>query len=84
MNTELENKTRDRRYRVVSVEKSDPPEGMPAGTWHCYIIGHGSEKIKGLKAGSLNAVTQHAEAIADGFNERTTRSKSVYAPRKTK
>jgi len=84
MSTEPQDSTRKNRYRVVSVEKTDPPEGMPGSNWHRYVIGQGRSKIEGLKPGSLKTVTQHAETVAEDLNARAAGSNSAYAPRKRK
>ena len=85
MSTEREDYLNAHKYRVMSVEKTDPPEGMPAGDWHRYIIGQGGAKIEGFKPGSLETVTQHAETVADNLNERAASGgKSVYAVHKRK
>lgn len=71
------------KYRVVIVEKSPPPEGMPGDNWHRYVIGQGSSSIEGRKPGSLKAVTLHAETVAEDLNSRTGKGGgSAYAPRK--
>ena len=72
------------KYKVVSVEKTEPPEGLPAGNWHRYIIGQGGSKIEGLKPGSLKAVTLHAELVASDLNARAAGGNSTYAARKQK
>jgi hypothetical protein len=84
MSTEkLDNSTAP-MYRVMSVEKADPPEGMPDGNWHRYVIGQGESKIEGFKSGSLQAVTQHAEAFAQDLSTRAAKGYSTYAARKRK
>lgn len=70
------------KYQVVTVEKTAPPEGVDGDNWYRYIIGQGSSRIEGLKSGTLKAVTQHAEFVAEEFNLRMGRSRSTYAPRK--
>ena len=85
MTTEQEIKPGKLEYRVVSVEKTDPPAGMPDdGDWYCYVIGHGRSKIEGVRQGSLKAVTQHAEDFAENLSTRTTKGYSTYAVRKQK
>ena len=71
-------------YRVESIEKTEPPSGMPGDNWHRYVIGRGSSKIEGLKPGSMSDVRQHAEAVADDLNERSKRKGSTYASRQKK
>jgi hypothetical protein len=84
MSTESESDIIESKFRVESVEKADPPEGMPDGDWHRYVVGHGESKIEGYKSGSLNSVTHHAEAFAEDLNARAARGYSVYAGRKRK
>jgi hypothetical protein len=70
------------KYGVVSVEKTDPPSGMPGDNWHRYVIGQGTSKIEGTRSGSLKDVTRHAETFAEELNARAGSSYSAYAPRK--
>lgn len=70
------------KYSVITVEKAATPEGMPGNNWHRYVIGQGTSKIEGIKPGTLKAVTEHAEAVAEDLNSRTGKGGSTYAPRK--
>ncbi len=70
------------KYRVETVEKTTPPEGMPGDNWHRYVVGQGSSKVEGKKPGTLKDVTQHAEDFAEILNSRTGKGGSTYAPRK--
>ncbi|MEK6748716.1 MAG: hypothetical protein AABY83_05865 [Pseudomonadota bacterium] len=72
------------KYRVISVEKSDPPSGMTGDNWYRYIIGAGNSKVIGCKPGTLNTVTEHAQIAAADLNARSTRVGSIYAPRSKK
>ena len=74
----------DRSYRIVSIEKMDPPEGVADGDWYHYQISHGPSKIVGKRAGTLESVTEHAEDYIDKLNQRATSGYSAYAARKTK
>lgn len=70
------------KYRVISVEKTSTPEGM-TGNWHHYVIGEGNSKIDGKRPGTLQAVTQHAETVAENLNSRVGRgSYPTYVARK--
>lgn len=84
MSADLENTENDDKYQVVTVEKTDPPAGMEAGNWYRYVIGQGRSKIDGVKLGTLQAVTEHAQAMVEDLNSRAARSGSFYAPRKRK
>lgn len=68
-------------YTVISVEKTDSPEGLEGDNWHRYILGCGDSTIEGLKPGSLHDVTEHAENVAKDLNERKDSRGSTYAPR---
>lgn len=73
------------RYQVVSVEKTDPPEGMDGNNWHSYVIERGSSVVTGKKPGSLKTVTAHAHQVADDLNARTgSKAGSLYAARRRK
>jgi hypothetical protein len=74
----------DRRYRVVSVQKIDAPEGMAGTNWHRYVIARGTSLIKGLRTGTLRSVTAHAENYVEVLNDRSVRGYSSYASRQQK
>ena len=84
MSEEIKEPASKNKFQVVSVEKTDPPEGIPSGSWYRYVIGKGGSKIEGLKLGTLKAVTEHAEAVAEDLNTRATKGTSTYAPRQKK
>ena len=69
-------------YSVISVEKTEAPEGMTGDNWHVYVVAQGEATIEGKKAGTLKQVTEHANAFADDLNSRTGKGGSTYAPRK--
>lgn len=70
------------KYVLISVEKTEAPEGLPGTNWHEYIIERGSSQIVGKKPGSLKLVTEHAKAMITDLNERSgIPSSSTYASR---
>lgn len=75
---------RSHKYRVISVEKTSPPEGMPDGSWYRYVIGQGTSRIEGTRLGTLKAVTRHAEEFAENLDTRTSTGYSAYVSRKQK
>ena len=77
-----QDQTNKLKFHVVTVEKTTPPEGMPGDNWHRYVIGQGGSRIEGIKPGTLKAVTQHAETVAEDLNARAGKGGSTYAPRK--
>lgn len=84
MNDDPEDTMNDHKYRLISVEKTDPPEGMPDGNWYRYVIGQGRSKIEGMRLGTLKGVTRHAEEYAENLDTRTTIGYSAYVARKQK
>lgn len=82
MSTEAEDRTTEPKYKVLSVEKTEPPEGLPEGLWHRYVIGQNDSKIEGFKPGTLQTVTQHAEEFAENLNARSSKGYSTYSSRK--
>lgn len=84
MITEKEETMSENKYQVMTVEKTSPPKGMSGDNWFRYVIGQGHSRIEGKKPGTLKAVTQHAETVADDLNSRAGGGNSAYAPRKKK
>ena len=41
------------KYVLVSIDKTEAPEGLPGTNWHQYIIERGNSQIVGKKPGSL-------------------------------
>ena len=84
MTTEVKDSNAGVQYRVMSVEKTATPKGLPEDNWYRYVIGQGRSKIKGLRPGTLKTVTDHANAVADDLNARGTSSFSYSVTRKRK
>ena len=61
------------QYQVTTVEKTTAPEGMLGDNWYHYVIRRGKQVIDGKKPGSLKAVTEHAESVAELINSRHLR-----------
>ena len=69
----------DEDYEIVSVEPTDPPEGMVGSDWHCYIIEQGRNRIRGYQQGGVKSVTRAVEEIVARLNDRRYgRSKRVH------
>ena len=70
------------KYVLISIEKTEAPEGLPGTNWHEYIIERGNSQIVGKKPGTLKQVTEHAKAMITDLNERSgIPSSSTYASR---
>jgi hypothetical protein len=57
-------------YDIVSIVKSDPPEGTEGTNWHCYVIEQGTNTIRGYRKGNLKTVRFDVEEIVAQLNER--------------
>ena len=72
-------------YNVVSVEKTEAPDGMEGANWYRYVIGRGTSTMVGSRRGTLKQVTEHAKTLASDLNARSGRNgKSLWAPRQNK
>lgn len=74
----------DPKYYLASMDKIDPPEGMPDGEWYHYVISHGSSKIEGKRPGTKKSVQAHVDEYIENLNLRNTLGYSAYASRKPK
>jgi hypothetical protein len=71
-------------FKVVSVEKTDAPQGGSDDTWYSYVLDNGRSKITGKYCGSLKSVTAYANQYAAGINARAGSGHSAWAPRAKK
>ena len=84
MNIESDNKSSNLKYQLVSIEKTNPPEGMKDGDCYRYVICRGRSEIVCIRSGTLQAVTEYAEDFAKSLNNRASTGYSTYAARKQK
>lgn len=84
MPPEAEEKSIEQKYRVMVVEKTSAPEGMPGDDWCRYVIGEGNSMIESKRTGSIKDVTLHAESVAEQINSRSGKRGSVYVTSKRK
>lgn len=82
MNSDLQSNIVGKQYQIISVEKTEPPEGMPEGNWHRYVIERGGSTIQGYQLGTLKSVKAYVEGFVKELNERTVGGFSGYGPRK--
>jgi hypothetical protein len=57
-------------YKLLSVEKTDPPPGVEDGSWYRYVVGRGDSSLEGKRRGTLKQVSEHAETLAADLNSR--------------
>ena len=58
----------ERAFRVTSIQKCSPPQGMRSGQWHQYTVENQLTTIRGVARGSKAEVTRHAAAYAEQLN----------------
>lgn len=57
-------------YEIVSIKRSDTPDGMEGTDWYAYVIAQGPHIINGYRKGKLKAVTLAVEEVVFQLNER--------------
>jgi hypothetical protein len=57
-------------FTLISVEKSEPPEGGQGTDWVHYRIAQGPNEISGYRRGSLASARKAAKEIVANLNER--------------
>jgi len=82
MTDQIEAVLSERSFSITSIEKVDPPTGMPDGEWYHYVISQGPSKIDGKRPGTLKSVTAHVEEFVENLNLRATLGYSAYAAKK--
>ena len=60
-------------YHVITVEKTSARDGMSDDNWYRPAIQRGRQIIDCKKNGTLKAVTEHAESVAELINSRHLR-----------
>lgn len=68
-------------FKLVSVEKTDVPQGGADQSWYSYVLDNGRSQIRGKQCGSLKAVTAYANQYATELNARAVGGHSTWAPR---
>ncbi len=57
-------------FKLISIEKTEPPTGADGSNWHRYVITQGERDIIGYRQGSQRAVALAIEEIVVQLNER--------------
>jgi hypothetical protein len=66
----MQDETVKQEYNVTTVEKTSAPEGMTGDNWYRYVIKRGKQVIDCKKTGTRQAVTEHAEYVAEMISSR--------------
>lgn len=69
----MQHEMKEYKYEVIEIEKTATPDGMTGDNWYRYVIRKGNSVMECKKAGSLKAVTEHAEHAAELINSRHVR-----------
>lgn len=85
MSSNLANKELADYFIVVSVEKSEAPEGAGGDNWYRYVIERGSSQIVGNMRGSLQKVKKDVNEFVENLNERVAspKGRSLWSPTRT-
>ena len=65
-------------YAIISIEKTEPPEGEQGSNWYQYTLGQGASSLIGKRRGTLKQVTEHAKTLAGDLNARRGLKVSSY------
>lgn len=57
-------------YKLITVEKTEPPEGVEDGSWYRYVVSRGDSSLEGKRRGTLKQVSEHAQTLAADLNSR--------------
>ena len=70
------------QFKVVSIEKTEAPDGGDGDNWYKYIVARDNSEIVGNMRGSLQQVTKYANEFVDNLNTRATmpKGRSTWAP----
>jgi hypothetical protein len=69
----MHDEIKEYKYEVIEIEKTTAPEGLLGDDWYRYVIRKGKSVMDCKKAGSLKAITEHAEHVAELINSRHVR-----------
>jgi len=71
-------------FKLMSVEKTDVPQGGADQTWYRYVLDNGRSQIRGSHCGSLKSVTEYATQYAAELTPARSPGHSAWAPRTRK
>lgn len=57
-------------FRLVAIERAEPPSGAAGRNWYRYTIRQGANAINGYLQGTATGVRHAAEQIVGQLNER--------------
>jgi hypothetical protein len=69
----MQQEIKEFKYEVIEIVKTATSDGMTGDDWYRYVIKKGNSVMDCKKAGSLQAITEHAEHVAELINSRHVR-----------
>lgn len=57
-------------FVLVSIDRSEPPEGAGGKGWWSYVISQGNNRIEGHRQGTRASLTKSLRETVDRLNER--------------
>ena len=57
-------------FVLVSIDRSNPPEGATGKDWYTYVIAQGDKTIEGQRRGTRASLTESVEEMIERLNER--------------
>ena len=72
-------------FIVLSVDKSEAPDGFEGNNWYRYVIERGNSQIVGNMRGTLKKVEQNVNEFVENLNERVAspKGRSLWSPTRT-
>lgn len=82
MSSNLANKAMNDCFVLVSVEKSEAPQGAGGDNWYRYVVERGNSQIVGNMCGSLQKVKKNINEFVENLNERVSspKGRSMWSP----
>jgi hypothetical protein len=68
--TEVKTASQPEPFRLVAIERTEPPAGAAGKNWYRYTIRQGANAINGYLQGTATGVKHAAEQIVGQLNER--------------
>jgi len=69
----MQDEINEYKYNVITIEKTTAPEGLLGDNWYRYVIRKGNSVMDCKKSGTLKAITEHAEHVAELINLRNVK-----------
>lgn len=72
-------------FILVSLEKSEAPDGVGGDDWYRYVIERGNSQIIGNMCGTLQKVKTKVSEFVENLNERVAspKGRSLWSPTRT-